>query len=288
MTLALLIVAVILLTTFMFQTGFAMPAGALASDLTKKGDLARAVLLMLVLGPLAARGLAWALQLEPHAEVGLVLLSLVGVVPLAPRGARMAGGDVAFAVLITFVLGALAAVTAAPSARFLLGYDGPLELRTGTLLAEIALLQAGPLALGLFLRTKTKPGLAATLEKWVGRVNLGATVVVLGAILLVMLRTHALRAIGWKGALAAVAFSAIFAPLGYLLGGSDPTRRRTLAAIVNLPNVALALAIVTAAKAGTEFAVAVVGMFFVRAVVGVGMQKVVGSASARRSKHAVA
>lgn len=283
MELALKLTALVLVTTYMLQVGLATPRGALAVATRRKGAIARAVVLMLVVGPLGARALVAALELPPRPAVALVLLALAGVVPLAPRGARSARGDVPYAVVVTFTLGILAAFTAAPSARLLLGYWGPLDVPTLRLLGQIVLVQAVPLGLGLLLRARPH---ARAIEKVVGAVNVAVSVVIVVAALVLLPRTGAVRSLGLLGALAALLFAGIMAALGYVLGGRDPAARRSLASVANMPNVALALLVVAGAGLDQGFAVAVVGLFVIRLLAALVTQKVLARASRRAPPRA--
>lgn len=267
------LIGAVAVATYMFQTGLATPKGTLAATARRgKRTIARGLFVMLVLGPVFARLLAEVLALGPRAAAALVLLSLVGVVPLASRSARSVRGDVAFAVVVTAALGLVAAFTAAPATRLLLGYEGPLELRTGRLLLQLLLLQAAPLALGVLVRTKT--GRTPRLEKALGAFNALALVALFVAALVHLPRYGPVRSLGWNGALAALVYGVFVASASYALGGPDQVERRTLAALANMPNVILALLLVTSAGVDAGFAVAVIGVFLVRVVTGLVLQMV--------------
>ena len=202
MLLALKLIGLVVVTTYMLQAGLATPKGRFAAGAWRKGELARALVVMLVLGPLVARLLAAAFALEPRPAAALVLLSLVGVVPLASRGARSARGDVPYAVVLTAALGIVTAFTAAPTTRLLLGYHGPLEVRTGALVLQVMLLQGVPLAIGMFIRAK--PERTRALERVLGIFNVAAIVVLVVVAVVLLPRYGAVRSLGWNGALAAV------------------------------------------------------------------------------------
>ncbi len=286
MALALKLVGVIAVMAYMLQTGLATPRGDLAKCARHRGELARAIVIMLVLGPLLARFLAAAFALPVRPAVALVLLSLVGVVPLASRGARGARADVSFAVILTVVLGSVAAFTAAPTTRLLLGYAGPLEVHVGSLLLQILVLQALPLAVGVLVRARTER--ARALEKALGVFNTVLLSALFVAALVLLPRYGAVRSLGLRGVLAALVFSALLACSSYLLVGPDAAGRRTLAAVANMPNVVLALLVVGSAGVDTGFAVAVVGVFVVRLFTGIAIQKLLArvAAPAAAARHA--
>lgn len=285
MPLVLKLVGVVVVATYMFQAGLATPEGQLrATGARRKGELARALLVMLVLGPLAARVLVEAFALDRHPAAALVLLSVVGVAPLASRAARSARADVSFAVILTAALGLVAAFTAAPSARLLFGYEGPLEVRAAPLVLQVLFLQGVPLALGVLIRSKTER--ARSLEKALGVFNAVVLVVLLVVALVLLPRYGTVRSLGWSAALAAVVFSVLIAAAGYWLAGPDPQERRTVAAVANIPNVFLAILIVMSAGVDPGFAVAIVGVFLVRLFTGLAIQKVLARSAGRRAPRA--
>jgi BASS family bile acid:Na+ symporter len=274
MPLAMKLLGVIAVTTYMLQTGLAMPPGGLAACAkNKKAELARSLLVMLVLGPLAARLVVAAFALPPRPALALVLLSFVGVVPLASRGARNARGNVPTAILLTAVLGLVVAFTAAPTTRLVFGYHGQVEVHTMSLLVEILVLQGVPLAVGLMVRSKMASH-ARELETALGVFNTFVVIALVILAALIVPRHGAVRSLGWTGALAAIVFSVFIAGAGYLLVGADREARRTLAAIANKPNVILAILIVSSAGLDAGFAVAVVGVFLVRLFTGIVIQRV--------------
>lgn len=281
--LALKLIGLVVVTTYMLQAGLATPPGRLAAGAWRKGELARALLVMLVLGPLVARLLAAAFALDRRPAAALVLMSLVGVVPLASRGARSARGEVSHAVVLTAVLGIVTAFTAVPTTRLLLGYDGPLEVRTGTLLLQVLLLQGMPIAIGMFIRSKTER--VHALERGLGFFNAAAVAVLVVVALVLLPRYGAVRSLGWSGVLAAFVFAVLIASAGYMLSGPERVERRTLAAIANMPNVVLAILIVTSATVDAGFAIAIVGVFVVRFLTGLVIQRLLARSAERQARR---
>jgi BASS family bile acid:Na+ symporter len=281
MPLVLKLAGVVAVTTYMLQTGLATPREELVACARRKGELARALLVMLVLGPLAARLLAAAFALPARPAAALVLLSLVGVVPLASRGARNARGNVAFGVVLTAALGIVAAFTTAPAVRLLLGYRGPLRVDTAPLLVQVLLLQGVPIAVGMLLRAKLRR--AAALEDALGVFNGLVVLFVLGAAVVLLPRYGAVRSLGWNGALAAVVFAVFIASVGYALVGPDRRDRRALAALANKPNVVLAILVVASAGVDAGFVVAIAGVFLVRFFAGVAFQKLLARSASREA-----
>lgn len=278
MPLAFQIVFAVAVTTYMLETGLAAPRGGMWEALrTKKGELARGLVVMIVIGPLVATLIARALALPDHTADALVILSAVGVVPMASRGARRRGGDASLAVLLTALLGLAAAFTAAPTARFLLGYERRLDAPVGGLLLQVLALQGLPIALGMLIGRYSRR--ADAIERFFRTFNKAVIVAVVVAALVILPRYGSVRALGGRGVLAGVAFALLVSAAGYALGGPRLAARRTLAMVANLPNVSLALVLVTSAGATAGFAIAMVGMFLVRIATGLAVAALV----ARRS-----
>jgi len=272
-----LLVAV-LIATMMFQIGLSVPLREMREEIHAVSRLLRGLVLFLVIAPLVALLVAWGLRVDRPVEVALVLLSCAGVVPLAPRFARAAHGDVCLALVLTFSLGLVTIVTCAPTARWLLGYSGEVDFKAGRLIAQLVFIQGAPLALGVLIRRATTR--AESVARVVGRINTIAFV----AVVVVIVAPHLdlLLAVGWRGAAAAATLSLVLAVVGHAIGGAEEPTARTLAAIANGPNVSLALVIITSVRAPPVFGVTIVGVFLVRRLVGFVVQKLL----ARRAEHA--
>jgi predicted Na+-dependent transporter len=284
MELAIKLVGIVVVVAYLIQTGLGIRRGTLRQRLKEsKGELVRALLVMLVLGPLAARLLVSVFALDVRPAVALVMLSLVGVVPLASKGARAARADVSFALDITLILAVIAAFTAEPWTRFLLGYRGPLDAKPATHALQGLMLEAVPLAIGMYLGTKK---FAPRLEKTLAKFNKIAIAIILVVAWVLLPRYGLVRSLGWKGIVAALVFAGFISAAGYLLCGPDGRARRTVAAIANMPNIVFALPIVTSARVDSGFLVAIGGVFIVRFVTGLVIEQFMARAEARKTKAA--
>jgi predicted Na+-dependent transporter len=270
--LTLKLLAALMISSYMLAVGLTTTTEALSSTLHKKSELARAVVIMLVLGPLTARLITAVFGLDRPAAAAIVLLSLTGVVPLASRGAGRAGGDTCFAVVLTATLGFASAITAVPTTRLLIGYGGPLEVPAARLFGSILLLQVAPLVVGMLLRARSAQ--RDRLERILTKLNAILYGAIAVAAFLLMLRYGAVRSLGWSGVAAAILFAAFISAAGYFLLGGGMAERRSLAGIANMPNFGLALVMVFSAHVGPPFAVAIVGVFVVRLFVGLAIQSV--------------
>lgn len=218
----------LLISTFMLQLGLTLAPRALRNEVRCIGRLVRGLFFFLVVAPLTAWLVTKMFEPSTPSTVALVLLSCVGVAPLA-------------------------------------------------VIPKLALLQGAPLVLGIFIRTRTARG--ASIEQVVRWINRVAFVAVFA--LVVAPHVGALAAPGWTGAAATVVLAILAAVGGYLVGGPGQAGGRTLPAIANVPNVGLALGIVTSVGARPIIAVTIVGVFLLRALIGA----VVARLLARRAEH---
>jgi ACR3 family arsenite efflux pump ArsB len=195
----------------------------------------------------------------------LVVLSTVGVVPLAARGLSKERGGDNTAIVLTFVLGIMAAFVSVPMSRFLLSAQANVVVPPGPLLFQLLLFQVVPLVLGALLaRTVTR---ARAIVDVVSKVNV--VVLLLALVLIIAPRAGAVLAIGARGVVLALVFALGLAAIAFAVGGPTRQERRAIVGISNRANIGLALAIIASAGVGHEFTVAVIGVFLVRFLVGV-------------------
>ncbi|AKV00637.1 transmembrane transport protein [Labilithrix luteola] len=278
-TLALISFATFIIT-MMFQTGLQTTRGDLDAMAHRGHDIWRGVVLMLVVSPLVAFLLVHLAGLKGPMATSLLVLSVVGVMPIFPRAACKVDGDLALAIVLMFLLGGITVVTAAPTASWLISYTGPRNaVPVARLVAQLVLLQAAPLILGRLVRARTSWGLKV--RKVVQVVNIVALAALVAFLLLPHLRD--VLAVSGTVAVLAVVQSLILAAAGWLIGGRSHAVRRTLAVMVNPPNVGLATILVSSVPGAPRLLpVVVIGLFLVRAVVSIGVQLGI-TASLRRA-----
>jgi bile acid:Na+ symporter, BASS family len=255
----------LLIVTFMLQVGLAAPPGSFRW--VRGSAIGRGLFVMLVLSPLVAAIVARVFVPAQPVIVALVLLSTVGVLPLASRGARAIRGSFETAVVLSLLLGTITIFTAVPTTRLLLPYSGHVEddlFRPGALLFRVILLQGIPLVVGaLIARTSHQ---AQAIEKVVARANLVILAVVVLSI--VIPRLGVVASVGGRGVVATIVFAVVLESLAFFVGGPTLGERRAIASIANMANVGLALTIANAASAGRPYVELVLGVFLVRASTG--------------------
>jgi hypothetical protein len=82
--------------------------------------------------------------------------------------------------------------------------------------------------------------------------------------------------VGWRGLAAILVTMLADVTLGWLIGGRDRELSRTLTAIVSLPNVGLAAAILNSVDAPQIFVSTIAAIFVVRVLVNLFMVQVIG------------
>lgn len=258
------------IVTMMFETGLQTTRSDLDAMTHRGHDVWRGALLMLVVSPLVAFVLVRACGLKGPMATALLLLSVVGVMPIFPRAACKVDGDLALSIVLMFILGGVTVVTAPPTAEWLISYTGPhVSLPVAKIVAQLVVLQAVPLILGRVVRARTSWGQKA--RKIVHAINLVALVFLVAVLLQPNLKT--VTEVTGLIVVLAILHALVLAAAGWLMGGRSPSVRRTLAVMVNPPNVGLATIMVSSVpNAPASLPVAVMGLFLVRAAVSMVVQ----------------
>lgn len=260
----------LLITTFMFQAGLDAPPGSYRR--VSPVAIGRGLVLMLVVGPALAWGLTHLLSTSMEVTVGLVVLSVVGVMPLAWRSARRTGGGTTTGVVFTILLGQIAVFTALPSAELLLQHHGGPALASGRAFLRVLLLQGLPLVAGILVARRL-PRRAPALSRLIA--VLDAIILVAVLLFAIVPKLGVVRVLTPSGGVSAVVFAVVFALLAALLGGPAREDRRALLAISASANIGLALTILEAAGLERRFGPTLAAIFLVRVVVGTLMEKLI-------------
>jgi len=256
-----LVSGLIFLASFMATLGLRLTPGLLSAELARPGRLGRGLVLNLVLVPLATVLCLRALGVTGWVAAGLVALAVSPGAPLSPSSAKKAGGSPGYAIVLTVVLGIVTAFTAAPSARWLLSYEGDIGVRPPVIIAKLALLQWLPLAAGALQRRRS-PERAAQLERVaMALVVVSGLLIVVGSI--APLVPH-LSIVGWRGLSAVLVSMVAVVTLGWLSGGSDHELSRTFTATAGVPNIGLAMAMARAANAPRDLLLTIAACFLLR------------------------
>jgi bile acid:Na+ symporter, BASS family len=229
-------------------------------------QLAKAVLAVNVIVPVAAVLLVFVFPLSPIARAGVLLMAVSPVPPLAP------GKELKFGVAKSYAYGlyialALLSVAVVPIAVQIMAsvYDVNVSLPLGMVARNVALTVVAPIAVGMLVR-RLAPRFAQAI---LPAVKTAATVLLLFALgpLLVTVWPALTRLVG-NGTLLAMALTlAIALAAGHLLGGPDLRERGALAVTAATRHPGIALMIATHNNADKAVTAAIVGMLLVGLVV---------------------
>ena len=207
--------------------------------------LARSLLSVFVVMPIATGIMIETFELVRPVEIALMALAISPVPPLLPGKERKAGGAMDFGVGLLVLLAALAIVAMPAALELLEWYFGvSLDVSPG-LVANIALKTIlGPLALGALIRA-IAPAVA---ERLSGRVTRLASILLLLALLPVLfVELPAAWAMVHDGTVVAIViFIVIGLTAGHVLGGPDPHEASVLALATASRHPAIAFAVASA------------------------------------------
>jgi BASS family bile acid:Na+ symporter len=246
------------LVAIMLSMGLQVTVADLVASARSVGRVALAVIGNFVLVPALTLLLLGLFRPEPMVGVGFLILAVCPGAPVAPPATTIARGNVAWAIGLMVILGALSAVLA----PLLLGLvlrrfaeETPLAIDPLSIVRLLLVAQLLPLAVGMAIR-QLAPAITVRIVRPVGAVANLMLLVLIGLILVTQFDTLAdIRARGWLGM--GILFVASLA-LGWWCGTGDRATRQASALTTAARNAAVGLAIATDAFAGTPVVTAVV------------------------------
>lgn len=266
----------LLVVTFMFQAGLDAAQGSRRR--LPLVAIGRGLLLMLVLGPLVAWALVHLVPTTPEVAVGLIVLSVTGVMPLASRGARDLGGSTTTAVLLTIVLAQITVLTALPSAEVLLARHGGAVFASGPAFVQVLLLQWLPLMAGILVARRA-PARSAPLSRFISVLDKAILTVVV--VVVVLPKLGVVTVLGLRGVLLTSVFAIALAVLSALIGGPTTEDRRAILSVTAAANLGLSLTMLKSAGLEDRFGPTLMAIFLVRVLVGTLTQKALVRGAAR-------
>jgi bile acid:Na+ symporter, BASS family len=246
---------------------FAIGMDSTAKDAThllhRPGLLARSLLAMYALVPLAAFALVKLLTLAPGVEIGLLVLAVSAGAPLLPRKLlRIGDGAYIFSLVLA---SSLLAIVVVPAWLALLGphFGSPLELapqQVAWILAKSFLI---PLGAGMLLRWWWPAFAMRWSSRLIGAAGLVLTVC---AVTLLVLHWEVLLVASWCGVLALMALVAMALGIGHALGGPAHDDRTALAVACASRHIGIAV-LVAASLPGPRTAVIIAVYIVASAIV---------------------
>jgi len=248
---------------------FAIGLGSTPADLVylwrRPRQLARSLLAMYVVVPVAALLMARTLPLPVAVKTAILVLAISAGAPLLPRKLMKLGREgYVFSLVVT---SSLLAVVAVPAWLRILGtlFGREAELDPGAVALVIAKSFLAPLVLGMLLRWPLS-SVAERLSQWLLGAA-GATLTAAGLALLV-LHGGALVAVGVVPLLALAATTLVALAIGHALGGPDPDDRTALAVSCATRHVGIAM-LAASTVPGPRVAVLVLAYVLASAVVSI-------------------
>jgi BASS family bile acid:Na+ symporter len=202
-----------------------------------------ALLVNLILIPIAGYLIATVFALSGAVLVGFLLMTSAPGASYGPRLAEISGGDVPFATGLMFLLCTVALVST-PITLILLLPKGT-AISVWPVIRTLLLLMVIPLIIGLLIRAKRPP----IAEKLMGPVVLASYIMILVVLVMALLTKllnpdpvgGLINLFGTFGVISIVLAVGISFILGFLLGGSMESTRRTLATGSAIRNAGIAL-----------------------------------------------
>jgi len=239
----------------MLAVGLAIDLRDLRWAWSRPGLVARGLLSVLVLVPLAGVAIAGVLDLTLPAQVGVALMAASPGAPVALRRSLDAGGHQSFAAVLQVLVALLAIVSMPVSVVLLNLFYGTHGVVTPLLVArQVFLAQLLPIGLGLAIR-RAAPALAARWEPVARR--LAAVMLAACGVLLVIVLGRAVLAAAPRTGPAVLIVTALALAVGHILGAPAAETRRAVAISSALRNPGLALLVASSSHAPPAVALTV-------------------------------
>ncbi len=268
MTLARLFGLLINLSMALMVFGVALSAGnrRLRDMLVNPWLLARSLIAMFVVMPLAALVVARNFDFNHAAQVALVLLALSPVPPILPSKQISAGGGTSF-VLGLLVVSALAAIVVVPAGIAVIGrlLGRELDVPFGAVGRVVGISVLLPVILGIVV-ARLAPAFAAKAARPISKC---AGVLLLVAVLPVLWSIWGpmTAQMNHFSVLAIVVFIVVGILVGHLLGGPDPDDRTALALATATRHPGVALAVLHVLNPGDHSVMPVVLLALLASIV---------------------
>ena len=214
--------------------------------------LARALLSMSVVMPIAAMLIAMMFQLQPAVKVALIALAMSPVPPFLPSRALKAGGESAYTIGLLTATSLLAIVIVPVTVWvFAAVFRVPFHISS----AQIARVVGGSVLIPLLIGVGVRHFVPAITDRAARLITMIATgILVLGMVPIVFSAWPEIEALVGNGTIVAVVvLTFIGLAVGHFLGGPDRNHRTVLALASAARHPGVALAIASANMPGDKF-----------------------------------
>lgn len=237
----------------------------------RPAELAKAVLAVNIVVPVAAALLVLAFPLTPFARAGILLMAVSPVPPLVPGKELKVGGAKAYAYGLYIAL-ALLSVLIVPAAVAIMSrmYGVDVDLPVALVARNVATTVLLPLVVGLVLR-RLAPAFAERTAPLVRKIAM--VLLVIAVIPLLIKVWPAMAALVGNGTILAMALTAVIAlAAGHLLGGPELPDRAALALTAVTRHPGIAMMIANANHADKHVTAGILAVLFVGLIVSVPYQ----------------
>jgi bile acid:Na+ symporter, BASS family len=231
------------LVMLMVQMGLTVTFREITGSLLDQVHLFKGLAGNFLLVPLGAAAILWVLRADPLVSAGVMTLVVFAGAPLGPQFSEIARADVPFSIGLMVILTLLSVVISPALLSVLLPFlSGPhtITIHYGLILKTLLLLQIIPLGAGLALR-RFFPGFSVRALKPVRIITI---LFMLAACVLIAVAEYGtfaeFRGRGWAGCAAIFVYTL---GAGWMTGGRDKAKRKTMTLTTGIRNAAAAMVI---------------------------------------------
>jgi bile acid:Na+ symporter, BASS family len=258
------------LIAIMLSMGFKVRFDEVLGSIRQYRFVLSGVVANFVLVPVATAALLYLLNPSPMVAVGFLILAVCPGAPVGPPFAAIARGDLAYATGLMVILAGLSALVSPVLLGALLARllpESQLQIDYLAISGTLLFSQLLPLAVGLGVH-HWAPRFTSRVAK---PIDLVANLLLLGAVVLVLISEYeSLRTIRFRGWMGMLVLLAASLAIGWVCGGSDSAKRKSLAVTTAVRNAAVALVIASSnfANTGAVTAVVAYALFSIFATLG--------------------
>jgi len=229
------------LFTFLLSVALEKPKQEILT-LMKSNLMGRSLFANFILLPILGMILAWLFRLPPEISVGFLMVAFAPGGMLGLHFARLAKGNLVFAVALILLLSLLSIVIIPTLFYLIFSSTAKADGIIVSLLGRLLFFIIPPILVGLVIQHWLEP-IAAKLQNLCS--FLSVILFILSTVLTSSLKVLDTQALGWNGLAAILVFIVLAWFLGWQMGGTEIANRKVLAISTSMRNVPICLLIVT-------------------------------------------
>ncbi len=235
------IVIFLFLFTFLLSVALEKPKKEILKLMTSN-LMGRSLFANFILLPILGMILAWLFRLPPEISVGFLMVALAPGGMLSLHFARVAKGNLAYAVGLVFLLSLLSIVIIPMLIQLIFPSIAATDGFIVSLIGRLLLLIIPPMLVGQVIQYWLKP-IATKVQKLSSFLSIVLFITL--TVLTSRLKVLDTQALAWNGLAAIVVFIGMAWFIGWQLGGPELANRKVLAISTSMRNVAICLLIAT-------------------------------------------